>query len=85
MPNMFYSFGNFDRNMSDMVIYYKTLPSTVGGCPLFLYEHKRFTKGGLLQMITISLQTVYYAIGIASILCTSAYKLGYEIGKNARK
>lgn len=36
-------------------------------------------------MITISLQTVYYAIGIASILCTSTYKLGYEIGKNARK
>ena len=36
-------------------------------------------------MITISLQTVYYAIGIASILCGSAYKIGYEIGKNARK
>lgn len=32
-------------------------------------------------MITISLQTVYYALGIVSILCTSAY----EIGKNARK
>ena len=42
-------------------------------------------KGGHLQMITISLQTVYYALGIASILCTSAYKMGYEIGKNARK
>ena len=36
-------------------------------------------------MITISLQTVYYALGIASILFTAAYKIGYEIGKNARK
>ena len=35
-------------------------------------------KGGHLQMITISLQTVYYALGIASILCTSAYKIGYS-------
>ena len=42
-------------------------------------------KGGHLQMITISLQTVYYALGIDSILCTAAYKIGYEIGKNARK
>ena len=33
-------------------------------------------------MITISLQTVYYALGIASILCTSAYKVGYEIENN---
>lgn len=36
-------------------------------------------------MITISLETVYYSLGIASILCTSAYKIGYEISKNARK
>lgn len=36
-------------------------------------------------MITISLQSIYYALGIASILCEAAYKLGYEIGKNARK
>ena len=36
-------------------------------------------------MITISLQSIYYALGIASILCTSSYKIGYEIGKNARK
>ena len=36
-------------------------------------------------MITISIQTIYYALGIASILCTSAFKIGYEIGKNARK
>lgn len=32
-------------------------------------------------MITISLQSVYYALGIASILCSAAFKLGYEIGK----
>ena len=44
-----------------------------------LYERRT------LAMITISLQTVYYALGIASILCGSAYKIGYEIGKNARK
>ena len=36
-------------------------------------------------MITISLQSVHYALGIASILCSAAFKLGYEIGKNARK
>lgn len=36
-------------------------------------------------MITISLQSIYYALGIVSILCGAAYKLGYEIGKNARK
>lgn len=36
-------------------------------------------------MITISLQSIYYALGIASILCGAAFKLGYEIGKNARK
>ena len=36
-------------------------------------------------MITISLQSVYYAFGIASILCGAAYKLGYEIGKHAKK
>ena len=36
-------------------------------------------------MMTISLQSIYYGLGIASILCGAAYKLGYEIGKNARK
>ena len=36
-------------------------------------------------MITISIQSIYYALAIASILCGAAYKLGYEIGKNARK
>lgn len=36
-------------------------------------------------MITLDMQTIYYALGIASILCGAAYKLGYENGKNARK
>ena len=36
-------------------------------------------------MVTISLQSIYYAIGIVSILCGATYKIGYEIGKNARK
>ena len=36
-------------------------------------------------MITISLQSIYYIVGIAGIFCGAAYKLGYEVGKNARK
>ena len=36
-------------------------------------------------MITITIETVYYVLCIASILCGAAYKLGYELGKNARK
>lgn len=36
-------------------------------------------------MITISLQSIYYTLGIVSILCGASYKIGYEIGKNARK
>lgn len=36
-------------------------------------------------MMTISLQSIYYALGIAGILCKAAYKLDYEIGKNTRK
>lgn len=36
-------------------------------------------------MLTISIQTVYYVVGIISILCGAAYKLGYEMGKNAKK
>ena len=36
-------------------------------------------------MITISLQSIYYIVGIASILCGAAYKIDYEIGKNTRK
>jgi hypothetical protein len=42
-------------------------------------------KGGHLQMITISLQTIYYALGITIILCTSAYKIGYMLGKDIYK
>ena len=30
-------------------------------------------------MITISIQTIYYVLGIVSILCGAAYKLGYEL------
>lgn len=36
-------------------------------------------------MITISLEMIYYIFGIASIVCSAIYKLGYENGKNARK
>lgn len=36
-------------------------------------------------MITISLQSIYYALGIVSILCGAAYKLGYENGKHEKK
>ena len=36
-------------------------------------------------MISISLQDVYYALGIASIICGAAFKLGYELGRNAKK
>ena len=36
-------------------------------------------------MITITLQSLYYMFGIASIICGAAYKIGYEMGKNARK
>lgn len=35
--------------------------------------------------MTVSLQSIYYALGIVSILCGSAFKLGYEMGKNAKK
>lgn len=40
---------------------------------------------GVLRMITISLQSIYYVVGIAGMLCGAAYKLGYEIGKNTKK
>jgi len=33
----------------------------------------------------ITLETVYYIVAIAGILCGAAYKLGYENGKNAKK
>lgn len=36
-------------------------------------------------MITLSLQSVYYIIAIMSILCSAAYKLGYENGKHTKK
>ncbi len=42
-------------------------------------------KEDILHMMTISLQSIYYALGIAGILCKAAYKLDYEIGKNTRK
>jgi len=45
----------------------------------------RFVREEIMHMITISLQTIYYAVAITSILCGAAYKLGYEIGKNAKK
>ncbi len=40
-------------------------------------------KEDLLHMITI--ETIYYIVAIAAILCGASYKLGYENGKNARK
>lgn len=40
-------------------------------------------KEDLLYMITI--ETIYYIVAIAGILCGASYKLGYENGKNARK
>lgn len=36
-------------------------------------------------MIIISLESIYYIVFIASVLCGASYKLGYENGKNARK
>ena len=36
-------------------------------------------------MIVISLESVYYIVGIIGILCGAAYKLGYEIGRNTKK
>lgn len=40
-------------------------------------------KEDLLYMITI--ETIYYIVAIAGILCGASYKLGYENGKNTRK
>ena len=39
----------------------------------------------MLYDIAISLQSIYYVVGITSLLCSAAFKLGYEIGKNTRK
>lgn len=36
-------------------------------------------------MITVSLQSAYYMLCIASILMGTAFKIGYELGKNAKK
>ena len=33
----------------------------------------------------ITYETIYYIVAIAGILCGTAYKLGYENGKNAKK
>lgn len=33
----------------------------------------------------ITLETMYYIVAIAGILCGASYKLGYENGKNAKK
>ena len=33
----------------------------------------------------ITIETIYYIVVIASIICGAAYKIGYENGKNARK
>jgi hypothetical protein len=44
---------------------------------------KKSWKKGDMQMITV--ETLYYIVVIASILCGAAYKLGYENGKNAKK
>lgn len=70
------------------------LPLTVGRLAFHQWSTSRCLhrnlKGilwrvGRLQMITVSLQSIYYALGIASILCGAAYKIGYELGKNAKK
>ena len=36
-------------------------------------------------MITLTIQSIYYIIGIEAIICGVAYKFGYEAGKNERK
>ncbi len=36
-------------------------------------------------MIEVSVQTIYYIVAITSILCGASYKIGYELGKNAKK
>ena len=33
----------------------------------------------------ITIETIYYIVAIAGILCGAVYKIGYENGKNARK
>lgn len=33
----------------------------------------------------INIETIYYIVVIASILCGASYKIGYENGNNAKK
>ncbi len=33
----------------------------------------------------ITVETIYYIVAIAGILCGASYELGYENGKNTRK
>ena len=49
-------------------------------------QGERFYFGkAVLVLIVISLEAIYYMVGIAAILCSAAYKIGYEIGKNTKK
>lgn len=36
-------------------------------------------------MIIISLESAFYIISIIAIFCGAAFKVGYEVGKNAKK
>lgn len=36
-------------------------------------------------MVEVSIETVYYIVAIAAIFCGAAFKIGYELGKNAKK
>jgi hypothetical protein len=62
------------------------LSSTSGvQATVYIETRKRILERRTLHLITVTIQTIYYALGIASILCGAAYKIGYEIGKNAKK
>ena len=53
--------------------------------PLFIEVSSGIYERRWVHMATISLGSIYYAISIAFVLCSAAYKIGYEIGKNERK
>jgi hypothetical protein len=53
--------------------------------PLFIDIISGIYERRWVHMATISLGSIYYAISIAFVLCSAAYKIGYEIGKNERK
>jgi hypothetical protein len=36
-------------------------------------------------LVMVTIETIYYIVATMAILCSAAYKLGYENGKNARK